>query len=356
MTDRALEPFVWNAWHVAAWSHEIQDAPLARTILGEPVALFRDGEGRAAALEDRCCHRAAPLTQGQVTPEGLECGYHGMVFDGTGACVSNPGEEGGPTGYFVRSFPIVEKQHFVWIWMGDPALADESKIIDYPYHDDTQKWPFKYAVIPMPCNYMLLVDNLMDLSHLGFVHNRTVGAGGSTHTRAIQENVPTDTGTRFERWILDCPPPPTFTKAVGFKTNIDRWSDFEYVAPGTVLQWTGALEIGRGAQENRDQDGAFCVRLYHGATPETESTCHYFWSVANGYRQDDPQAGEGLFVDIAATFHEDKVFLETQQAMIMREPNRPLSTRSQDKAVVLARRALDRMIEEDGAVVASATE
>ena len=354
MADRPLEPFVWNVWHLAAWSHEIQDAPLARTILGEPVALFRDGEGRAAALEDRCCHRAAPLTQGRVIPEGLECGYHGMVFDGTGACVVNPGEPAGPAGYSVRSYPVVERQHFVWIWMGDPALAEESKIIDYPYHDDTREWPFKFDVIHMPCNYMLLIDNLMDLSHLGFIHNRTIGAGPKVHTRAIQESVPTDTGARFDRWILDCPPPPTFAKAGGFTTNIDRWSDFEYVAPGAVLQWTGALETGRGAQQNRNQDGAFSIRLYHGATPETESTCHYFWSAANGYRQDDPQAGQELYDDIAATFHEDKVFLETQQAMIMHAPNRPLDTRSQDKAVVLARRALDRMIEEDRAVASAA--
>ena len=141
---------------------------------------------------------------------------------------------------------------------------------------------------------------------------------------------------------------------MGFKTNIDRWSEFEYIAPGAVLQWTGALETGRGAQQNRNQDGAFNVRLYHGATPETESTCHYFWSVANGYRQDDLQAGQELYDDIAATFREDQVFLETQQAMIMRGPDRPLHVRSQDKAVVLARRALDRMIEEDQAVASAA--
>ena len=347
MSTGAIEPFVHNAWYIAAWSHEVADKPLARRILGEDVVLFRDGDGRAAILEDRCCHRAAPLTHGHVVGAGLQCGYHGMVFDGTGACVSNPGEEADRSLYRVRAFPVVERQHFVWVWMGDEALADEGKIIDFPFHDQTDEWPFQFGRYGFDANYMFVMDNLMDLTHLGYVHGTTIGGFPDSHVKATLKTTRTDTGVHFLRWMLNSPPPPSFVDVAGFTGNIDRWSDFEYVAPASVLQWGGALEVGRGAQENRHQDGGVSLRLFHHATPETETTCHYFWSVANRHCSADTPAGKKFYDDIAGAFLEDKAIIEAQQAVVSKDPTRDLMFRQHDEAVSLARRAVHRLQSEE---------
>ena len=343
MTDRSIEPFVRDAWYVAAWSHEVGAAPLARRILGEDVVLFRGPDGRAAALEDRCCHRAAPLSLGKVEGGGIRCGYHGMVFDGSGACVGNPGEEEDRALYRVRAWPAVERQNFVWIWTGAPALADEGRIVDFPYHGRAGEWPFRFGRYAIAANYMFLIDNLMDLTHLGYVHESTIGGFPDSHAAAVMDTTPTKAGVRYLRWMLDSPPPPSFVQAAGFTGNVDRWSDFEYVAPSTVLQWGGALEVGRGAQANRDQEGGVSLRLMHHATPETETSCHYFWSVANRGRPADSPAGRRFHDDIAAAFLEDKAMLEAQQAAVSKDPGRRLLLRRQDEAVALARRALRRM-------------
>ena len=137
------KPWPLNAWYPAAWSHEIgSKSPLARTFLNEDVVLFRDADGKARALIDRCCHRATPLRLGEVVPEGLQCGYHGMTFNGDGKCVKIPGQKKIPTYASVRSYPLIEKQEIVWIWMGDPELADSSKLlVDFPWNDDHLNWP-----------------------------------------------------------------------------------------------------------------------------------------------------------------------------------------------------------------------
>lgn len=125
-----------NAWYIAAWADEIGDQPLARRICNEPIVLFRERTGRVGALVDRCCHRAAPLSMGSVVEEGIQCGYHGLVIDGSGRCVRIPGQTQIPPDARVRSYPAMEKDQMVWVWMGDPAKADMTKIADYPYHND----------------------------------------------------------------------------------------------------------------------------------------------------------------------------------------------------------------------------
>jgi phenylpropionate dioxygenase-like ring-hydroxylating dioxygenase large terminal subunit len=166
-----------NAWYIAAWADEVTgERPLARRICNEPIVLFRDRSGRVAALANRCCHRAAPLNMGTVVEGGIQCGYHGLVIDGSGRCVHIPGQPQIPEDARVRSYPAVEKDRMVWVWMGDAAKADAAMIVDYPYHNDPGRWPNKHDVYPIKANYMLMVDNLMDLTHLGYLHAKTVGA------------------------------------------------------------------------------------------------------------------------------------------------------------------------------------
>ena len=355
MTRKAIQPFVRNAWYIGAWSEELDDGLVARTIMNQPLVLYRDAEGSPGALEDRCCHRGAPLTHGTIVEAGLQCGYHGLTFDTGGKCVMVPGQKNIPPQARVRSYPVVERDQILWIWMGDPALADESEIVDYPYHDQHDKWPHRKAMFQIKANYMLMIDNLMDLTHLGYVHRHTIGGNPGHHVAAEMETRQTDKGAYFIRWMMDHEPPPTYKKGGRFDGKVDRWQEFEYVGPSIVLQWSGALKVGAGAQENREQEG-FHLRLLHGATPETDTTFHYFWSSANGYRQDDPQATQEMYDEIYPTFIEDKEIMEAHQVRVNLDPDRDLVEIHADSALSLARLSLDKLIARDGAAYAQAAE
>jgi phenylpropionate dioxygenase-like ring-hydroxylating dioxygenase large terminal subunit len=341
-----------NAWYIGAWADELGDKPLARRICGDPVVLFRDGSGKAAALADRCCHRAAPLHLGSLVEAGIRCGYHGLVFDATGRCVAIPGQKLIPQDAQVRSYPAVERDQLVWLWMGDPALADPAKIVDFPYHNDTAHWPNKHAVYPIKGNYMLMVDNLMDLTHLGYLHARTVGGNPGAHVEADMKTARTSTGLKFTRWMRNSLPPPSYVKAAGFQGRVDRCQEFEFVAPNTILQWTGATDAGT-ATDNPQRDFRFQFRLFHGLTPETETSCLYFWSAANGYRQNDPEATEQLYREIAPTFLEDKEMVEAQQRRLDELGEQGLVDIASDANRMHMRRIVERLIvSEQSAVVA----
>src|SRR5271155_1064203 len=312
-----------NAWYIAAWADEIGGEPLARRICDEPIVMFHDQTGRVAALADRCCHRAAPLHMGAVVEDGIQCGYHGLVFDGAGRCVRIPGQKQIPADASVRSYPAVEKDQLVWVWTGDPAKADAARIVDFPYHNDPGRWPNKHDVYPIKGNYMLMVDNLMDLTHLGYLHAKTVGGNPAAHV-----------------------------EAAGFTGRVDRWQEFEFVAPSSVLQWTGAADAGTGADQGK-RDGGFQFRLFHGLTPETETSCFYFWSAANGYRQNDPAATEQLYQEIAPTFVEDRVMVEAQQARLDEFGETGLVEIASDATRMHMRRMVERLIAEERAALAA---
>jgi len=278
--------------------------------------------------------------------------YHGLVFDVTGRCVMIPGQKMIPQDAKVRSYPTVERDQLVWLWMGDPTLADPAKIVDFPYHNDPAHWPNKHAVYAINGNYMLMVDNLMDLTHLGYLHARTVGGNPGAHVEANMKTVRTPTGLKFTRWMRHSLPPPSYVKAAGFKGRVDRCQEFEFVAPNTVLQWTGATDASI-ATDNPQRDFRFQFRLFHGLTPETETSCFYFWSAANGYRQNDPEATEQLYREIAPTFLEDKEMVEAQQKRPDELGEQGLVDIASDANRTQMRRMVERLIVGEQSAVAA---
>ncbi len=354
--ESANAPYLRNAWYVAAWDHELSKGLMARTIMDEPIAFFRDASGVVNAIEDRCCHRGAALTDGKVIETGLQCGYHGLVFNGKGQCVEIPGQDAIPPMAKVKHYPVVEKNEIVWIWMGDPALADESKIVEWAFHKDgATPLPHRNETMNIHANYIMMVDNLMDLTHLGYVHTKTIGGNPRAHVNAQMETVRTDTGCKYIRWMMDSNPPPTYMKACNFQGKVDRWQEFEYVVPGLVLQWSGATDAGKGAQQNRNQEG-FHLRLFHASTPATQNTSYYFWSTANGYRTDDPQATVDMYNEIYPTFIEDVNIMATQQARIDLDPYRPMLNIKADNALHHARRAFNAAYEAEQSLMKQAAE
>lgn len=342
--------FLRNAWYVAAWGHEIADGILARTLLNEPIILFRDAGGKVRALEDRCCHRGAPLSIGDVVPQGVRCGYHGLVFDGTGACVQVPGQSQIPDSARVRSYPVVEKDEFVWIWMGEARKASTDLIIDYPYNNDHDRWPHKHAVMPIKCNYRFLLDNLMDLTHLGLVHKTTIGGNLQQHANAKMKTTRTPTGVKYIRWMIDSIPPPAYVAVVGFKGLVDRWQEFEYVAPSSIIQHTGAVDAGTGAYEQNKREGGMQIRLLHSITPETERTCLYFWVSAAGNERNRQAACDKLFEAATIAFNEDKRVVEHQQIRLDGYDESKLVDIASDGARVQMFRHLSQKIAEEAAV------
>jgi phenylpropionate dioxygenase-like ring-hydroxylating dioxygenase large terminal subunit len=204
---------------------------------------------------------------------------------------------------------------------------------------------------------MLMVDNLMDLTHLGYLHARTVGGNPAAHVHAEMKTTHTPTGLKFTRWMRNSVPPPSYVKAAGFQGRVDRWQEFEWVAPSSILQWTGAADAGAGASEGhhegKGREGGFQFRLFHGLTPETETSCFYFWSCANGYRQNEPEATEQLYREIAPTFVEDKEMVEAQQARLGELGEQGLVNIVSDANRAIMRRFIDRRLaQENGALAA----
>ncbi len=218
-------------------------------------------------------------------------------------------------------------------------------IVDFPYHDQIGEWNFRYNRYDIAANYMFMIDNLMDLTHLGYVHLSTIGGHSDEQNEAELTTERTDNGAHYVRWMMGSTPPPAFTQGGGFRGKIDRWGDFEYVAPASVLQWAGAHDAGTGGRENRNKPGGLVFRLFHQATPADDSSFHYFFSTAvRGKAKDDP-ANIAFHKANMEAFLEDKLFMESQQEIVSQDPSRALMLRTHDKAVAYARQAMHRLQE-----------
>jgi len=346
--------FLRNAWYVGAWDHEVESGnPFGRIVLNEPVVFFRQPDGSVAALEDRCCHRHFPLHRGRVVDDKLECGYHGLQFDRAGTCVRIPGQTGVPAGVRVRSYPVVEKYHWVWVWMGDPELADPATVTDFHWLDDAA-WRAKGTVFRVESSYQLIIENLLDLSHLSFVHRSTIG-NAATAEQAEVEVARTADAVTVTRWMIDTPPPPTYVKAGGFTGNVDRWQIIHFTPPGFVRLDVGAMDTGKGAPQLKH--GAFAsegrmaggieMRNLNAITPESEKTCHYFWAQAHNFMIDRPEVTELLFEQVNEAFHQDWEVFENQQKWIDLAPHAPRINVRADAGQIQSIRLLEEAIQKE---------
>ena len=340
--------FVRNAWYIAAWADDVtQSAPLGRTLLNEPVVLWRTADGIPVALEDRCCHRHVPLSLGRITGPTLQCGYHGLEFDAAGQCVRIPGQERMPPGAHVQAFPAVERHRWIWLWMGDPERADPALIPDYHWLD-SPNWTAPVGEFHLKAHYQLLVDNLLDFSHLQFVHRRTIGTDAIADIPSATER--RGDGLEITRWIMDSPPPPLFDRAYGsFGGNVDRWMNCSYTVPSSVAFDIGCARAGTGAPAG-DRSQGIEIRSLHGITPETDRTTLYFWGYARNFRLEDDALTELLAGGASTTFAEDVEVLAEQQAMLDRAGSAGLIDIGGDGAGLLARRLVAaRLAAEAGA-------
>ena len=332
--------FLRDYWYVAAWSNEVSAKPLPRVFLDEPVVLYRTTGNQVVALEDRCCHRQLPLSMGKVIGEQLQCGYHGLVFAPDGACLEVPGQSTMPPGARVRSYPVTERWGWVWIWMGEADVADETQIPDFHELDDPG-WRARGSRIPMECDYRLAVDNLLDMSHLTFVHQTTLGNAAVVEAAEVKTER-RNAGVRVTRWMIDVPAPPLYCKLMDFNTNIDRWQIIDFEPPCYVKLDLGGAPTGTGAAEG-DRSKGFERRSLNAITPETESSAHYFWADAHNFKLDQPAVTDLLYEQVLEAFIEDKTVMEAQQAALDHTPTHALIDINSDAGGLEARRILDKL-------------
>ena len=193
---------------------------------------------------------------------------------------------------------------------------------------------------------MLMVDNLMDLTHLGYVHTTTIGGNPATHVEAKMETERTPLGLKFTRWMLNSLPPPTYVKAVGSRAASTAAQRVRIRRPGI----NPAMDRCRrgGAYRGGDTSASpLEFRLFHGLTPETDTSCFYFWSAANGFRQDDASATEQFFEQVAAAFLEDKTVVEGQQVRLAELGETALVDIATDATRLHMRRTVERLLEQE---------
>jgi phenylpropionate dioxygenase-like ring-hydroxylating dioxygenase large terminal subunit len=345
--------FLRNYWYVAAADSEISGKPLARTILGEPIVLFRTEVGVPVAFEDRCAHRHLPLSMGKLVGDTLQCHYHGLRFGTDGRCVRIPGQEHIPQGARVRTYPLVERYRWVWIWMGDPALADPATITDFHWLDDPN-WGAKSSYLYVESNWQLVVDNLLDLTHLAFVHDTTIGNMALAEFAKVKVDRAPNNVT-VTRWTINHDPPPTFRKVGGLSGKVDRWQIIDFTPPAFLRLDVGATPTGTGAPEGR-RVGGFTMRNLNAITPETETTSHYFWGQAQDVDAKNPETTNRIFDQIQTAFYEDVAVFSAQQKNMNRFPNAPQVDINADTGVLAARRILNRLHDEEQASARVAAE
>ena len=235
--------FITNAWYVCAWPKEVtNDAILARTICGEPMILFRDADGSAVALEDRCCHRQMPLSMGWLEDATVRCGYHGMRFNGHGKCVEIPGQSSIPPKAQVRTFPVQEKYGWIWVWPGDQDGADLSLIPEMFAPNDHPDWSSSGGTTYLECQYQLISDNLLDLTHENYIHRTSLGNQAVVEQPIMVKS--DEASVTVQRLIPDHDPAPFWKNALAdgrglTDVNCDRWQVIHFTPPANL-----ALEVG----------------------------------------------------------------------------------------------------------------
>jgi vanillate O-demethylase monooxygenase subunit len=306
--------FVKNCWYVAGWSSELPESgTIARTIINEPILLYRSSNGEVVALEDRCCHRQAPLSLGRREGDNIRCMYHGLKFEPSGRCIKIPGQESIPEKARVRRYAAVDKHSWIWVWMGDAASADLSLVPPAVGLDDPD-WTLRSGNIDYHANHLLIHDNLCDFSHIAYVHEKTFGGGDDKIARTRPKISTLERGIRVERWSTDAPK----RDYAGAEAGQDRWLRYDYLVPGVLLMRSEQHPPGTAARFDLGEPRSEPIHANftsQAVTAMTDDTSRYFYSW--GPRACEALANPdmpGVMFDLAnRAFEEDRRMIEAQQ-------------------------------------------
>jgi phenylpropionate dioxygenase-like ring-hydroxylating dioxygenase large terminal subunit len=305
--------YLADYWYAAGFPDEFGRTLTPRTLLGEPIVLFRTQQDEPVALEDRCAHRRLPLSAGRLKGDTVECGYHGLVYDCSGTCIRVPGQGEVPRSARLRRYPVVDRHGYCWIWMGDPARADATSIPDYGRLSLPDLGRHRIA-LHVEGNYQLVVDNLLDLSHLPYVHGTTTGNPPVAENASVKIERHGNT-VQVKRWAENVAPAPTFVQFGGYHGKVDIWQISQFQPPSYVRVSYGSAPAGTGipAGEAIWTPGHWGFQVFHGITPESETTTHQFRYILYEKGGEDAATTAEFYRQNDQIINEDRVIFAIQQ-------------------------------------------
>jgi phenylpropionate dioxygenase-like ring-hydroxylating dioxygenase large terminal subunit len=333
--------FLRNAWYVAALDAELEDRLLAVKVLGERLVLYRRTSGDPVALEDACVHRKLPLSMGRIKGDHVECGYHGMTYGADGKCVRIPCSERIPKEARVRSYPIVSRYGLLWVWMGDPVTADPATIFPVAHWGDAEWGVTRGDSMTVHCNYLYMTDNLLDPSHVAWVHPGSFGNAACESTPV--EVHAGDSGLIASRWMRAVEVAPLYVPFVRFEGLCDRLQHYEVRFPSHALIKAVFVPAGAGDAKAEHHERAFVMDSYNFLTPIDAETTRYYWFQLRNVLPDDAEASRLMGDSVRGAFEEDRVILNAIQQNFRESPT-PHIDIAIDSAPLRFRRRLRQLI------------
>jgi vanillate O-demethylase monooxygenase subunit len=329
-----------NRWYVAAWDSEVDRSPIGRTICGQPIMLYRKLDRSLVAMRDACPHRLLPLSMGIKEGDSIRCRYHGLLIGSDGRAEEMP-MRNDPVNksICVQVYPVVERHRFIWVWIGDASQADPKTIPDL-WPCSHPEWTFDGGYFRIDCDYRLLIDNLMDLTHETYVHDGSIGQ------RELME-APIETHVEGDRvivtrWMPGIDAPPFWRGALKQSGPVDRWQICHFIEPSNVIIDVGVAPVGSGATVEQHDQG---VRgfVIDAMTPESETSTHYFWGMARNFDIHDAGFTARFKKQQGGVFLEDVEVLEAQQRSLSANPDLKLRAYVIDQGGVKARIIINKL-------------
>ncbi len=343
MTSMPVE-FVTEQWYVIASTDEVTDTPLGRTVCGEHIVLFRRPDGGIAALADRCPHRGFPLSMGTVDDGRLQCGYHGLTFDGAGTCVWAPNQTHIPSRANVDAYPLHVTGPWIWVWIGDPDGPRDERLPDVPWMDQ-EGWTVLHGMERLEARYGLLVDNLLDLSHETYLHVGYIGTPEVATTPIDTEVDDAGQIVRVSRHMESVECPPFYRDTAGLATPIDRWQDIEYRPVCCYVLHVRVAPAEHAPDDDGSDPGAAHLKVLYGITPSEYGSTLDFWALCRDFAHGDER------VDTEMTEMQRTVVLQDVEALNAIEARLRSEARSTEVSLKIDTGALAarRMIEQQSA-------
>lgn len=303
--------FLRDAWYVAAMDGDLRDNLLPIKVLDERVVLYRQTSGDSVALEDACVHRKLPLSMGHIRGNDVECGYHGLTYNPAGECVRIPCADRIPKGARVRSYPIVSRYGLLWIWMGRPELADAASIFPVEHWGDPAWGVTRGDAMTVNCNYLYMTDNLLDPSHVAWVHPGSFGNAACESTPV--EVKAGETGVIALRWMRAVEVAPLYVPFVAFRGPCDRLQHYEVRYPSHALIKAVFVPAGAGGPDAEHHESAFVMDSYNFLTPVDAEHTRYYWFQMRNVLAHDAEASRLLAEGVRSAFEEDRAILNAVQ-------------------------------------------
>ena len=317
--------FVRNAWYCAGWDYEVnqgKNSLVTRKIAGDRLVIYRKPDGKVVAFEDRCPHRQAALSLGRKEGDSLRCMYHGLKFGPDGRCVEIPGQSRIPDNACVRAYPTIEKDNWIWVWMGDPAKADAG-LIPNAVGPSAPGWNVKTSKMHVKADYRLEIANLADLSHISWVHENTVG-GSLKYVDAPRRYEVIPRGLKTNFWARSVRPAGAARHLFSPDALFDICFDIEHTIPCTWILHYRMFTAGTATEGESNGQLLLDTWTSQAVTPCDEDSVDYYYGWGPSHETDFPGAADMLLEAATLAFREDAVQLEAQHIRVKENPDAKL--------------------------------